>query len=390
MTGAAPAPLHWVELSGENLPLGLRELEALLSILEPSGTRPTPLDGLPRFREVPLTRPEELCRRMAFLHGVLKVLGEGSLEELARELEREGTSGRSAEVRFLRGARGANDPDLPGRLGRHYVQGGGSVDLRSPERTFRIHPRASGVPLGGRWVLLEESCRPDRGGFEERRTHRLPFSKPVTLPPSLARALVNLARVAPGGTLLDPLCGTGGILLEAGLLGYRLLGNDRDSGMVRGSLRNLERFSLTPLAMSQGDVSQLPVSLAAHLPADGLVSDPPYGRGSSTGREGMVRVLEKLGEVLPSLLRRGGRFAFVLPQPEPPEGLCPRGWKMEGPPIPWPVHGSLTRYLFVLRRPGHPGRRPSEGDVSTGWGSRIRPSPDPRGDPGSGNRPPGR
>lgn len=59
------------------------------------------------------------------------------------------------------------------------------------------------------------------------------------LPPKLAQIMINLARPENGGRLLDPFCGTGVILQEAGLLGYSVYGTDLSEKMIRFSRDNL-------------------------------------------------------------------------------------------------------------------------------------------------------
>ena len=65
-----------------------------------------------------------------------------------------------------------------------------------------------------------------RKNFETRKVQNRPFFSPISLHPKVARALVNLSEVEKNETLLDPFCGTGGILLEAGLIGANVIGND--------------------------------------------------------------------------------------------------------------------------------------------------------------------
>ena len=61
------------------------------------------------------------------------------------------------------------------------------------------------------------------------------------LPPKLAQILINLAgELRPGATILDPFCGTGVVLQEALLMGYRAYGTDVSERMVEYSQRNLE------------------------------------------------------------------------------------------------------------------------------------------------------
>ena len=60
------------------------------------------------------------------------------------------------------------------------------------------------------------------------------------LPPKLAKIMINLAQIEKGRLLLDPFCGSGTILQEAALLGYRqLVGSDLSAKAVTDTKNNL-------------------------------------------------------------------------------------------------------------------------------------------------------
>ncbi|MCC7523020.1 hypothetical protein IT407_04475 [Candidatus Uhrbacteria bacterium] len=65
-------------------------------------------------------------------------------------------------------------------------------------------------------------------------------AKTGMLPPKLARIMLNLSR--PHGVLLDPFCGGGTVLMEAGMLfpELKLIGSDIDAKQVAGAMRNNE------------------------------------------------------------------------------------------------------------------------------------------------------
>lgn len=64
------------------------------------------------------------------------------------------------------------------------------------------------------------------------------------LPPKLAQILINLCGpLPPHARLLDPFCGTGVLLQEAALLGYRPYGTDLNPKMVEYTKRNLKWLS---------------------------------------------------------------------------------------------------------------------------------------------------
>jgi tRNA G10 N-methylase Trm11 len=62
-------------------------------------------------------------------------------------------------------------------------------------------------------------------------------SKVGMLPPKLAQILINLAGL-PAGTIYDPFCGTGVILQEARLMGFRAIGSDINPQMVTAAKAN--------------------------------------------------------------------------------------------------------------------------------------------------------
>ena len=88
-----------------------------------------------------------------------------------------------------------------------------------------------------------------------RRDQKRPArdAKVGMLPPKLAQILINLCGELPErARVLDPFCGTGVVLQEALLMGYRAYGTDVNERMVEYSERNLKWLegSLTSLSRS--------------------------------------------------------------------------------------------------------------------------------------------
>ncbi len=64
--------------------------------------------------------------------------------------------------------------------------------------------------------------------------------KSGVMPPKLARMMVNLSGIKTEEVLLDPFCGSGTVIQEAVLLGYKnILGRDGSDKAIRDSLENL-------------------------------------------------------------------------------------------------------------------------------------------------------
>ena len=77
------------------------------------------------------------------------------------------------------------------------------------------------------------------------------------LPPKLAQIIINLAvdsQASAGDTILDPFCGTGVVLQEAVLMGYKAYGTDLEERMVDYSRRNMEWLGM-PAVIEQGDAT---------------------------------------------------------------------------------------------------------------------------------------
>ena len=78
--------------------------------------------------------------------------------------------------------------------------------------------------------------------FEQRKAQNRPEHHPSSLHPKLARALINLTQTT--SSILDPMCGSGGILIEAGLMKLKPIGYDIDQIQINRSRINLSHFKI--------------------------------------------------------------------------------------------------------------------------------------------------
>jgi|AntRauTorcE11897_2_1112592.scaffolds.fasta_scaffold00031_92 tRNA (guanine10-N2)-dimethyltransferase len=136
------------------------------------------------------------------------------------------------------------------------------------------------------------------------------------LPPKLAQTLVNLSGVsstAVGKTLLDPFCGTGVTLIEAGLMGFTLLGSDIEQRMIDYTEENLKwvdsEKNLPSWQLERGDAQKLQwpkqvdtVVSEIYLgdPLDETPSAVQRSRLESEARDLIINFLENLHSQLES------------------------------------------------------------------------------------------
>ncbi|TMC07278.1 MAG: methyltransferase domain-containing protein [Chloroflexi bacterium] len=149
-------------------------------------------------------------------------------------------------------------------LGRRFVPGPLGAD-EHPPLSWRVHLYDEGGFLG-----LRLAAAP---------LHRRPYkldSLAGTLHPPLARAAAALGGVAPGDRVLDPFCGAGTMLLEAGgeQPAARLVGADIAAGAVRSAGANAERAGVRA-ALLVADAGRLPLADGA---AGVVLTNPPWSR----------------------------------------------------------------------------------------------------------------
>ncbi|MEM0449366.1 MAG: RsmD family RNA methyltransferase [Methanomassiliicoccales archaeon] len=326
------------ELSGEHPSLPLAELNACLFTICKNFEF---LENGPGFAIVRMDENDlyPTISRLALTHRVGEYLGSCRLDELKTFLIHLEIGPGSAAVRVKRYG-GAGSPELANNISRcvgEVISRTNKIDLTEPEQIIR-------VILGERLHFHIEKALVDRDQFERRHVRSRPFFSPVSLHPCYARALVNLTRIRPGETLLDPFCGTGGIVLEASLMGVRVIGTDASKEMIEGCKANLEHFGAPWLCLERMDVGEV---VEKFYEVDAVATDPPYGRSATTLKES-VETLHKRGlEAIGKVLKSEGRAGIILPyQCNHTASLFLEQTHVQR------VHRSLQRHYCLLRRRG--------------------------------------
>lgn len=242
--------------------------------------------------------------------------------------------------------------DLERKAGKIIKRKGYEVDLTNPAKTFVL-------------LFTKNTCflcslvhSTDKKQFSGRRPHLRPFFLPGVITPKIARALVNLSEIKEGGgVLLDPFCGTGGILIEAGLIGgaTTLVGIDIQKKMARGAEANLRFYGLDA-NLVVGDASKMALRDDS---VDAIVTDPPYGRSSLVSGVGYLTVESRslfreslyrnaLAEFHRVLKKRGK--VVVISNSDSIYSLSREyGFRILDR-CKYRVHKSLSRYIAVLEK----------------------------------------
>lgn len=337
-------------LSGEHQTLPAAELQ---SILEAEGYKHRILEKLTQvlrleadansvraveFRSS-MTRIccQEIFNCDAQLSEILANMRSASLEGFI-----EGGESFAVRVRRVRG----DTPQLSGvglerKLGEQILEKVEKtrVDLTNPKKTF------FGILTDNRFIFGLKTAEILTKPFSERRPRRRLVFHPTAMPAKLARTMVNLAQPKRDDLILDPFCGTAGILVEAGLIGCRVLGFDAKPHMLRGGLKNILYYGIEPAGVVVADARYPPMTKV-----DCIVTDPPYGRSASTLGLSTRRIVEDFLYAVGDMLPRGGRICMASPKTiRVDEAGEEAGFKHIESHFVY-VHGSLTREIAVFER----------------------------------------
>lgn len=214
------------------------------------------------------------------------------------------------------------------------------TSFENPDEVFILHVENGAYALG---KFLEFS---ERKNLRVRQNKTKPKFHASMLPPDLSRALINLARVKKGDIFLDPFCGMGGLLLEAELIGARVVGVDFKEKMLRGAKENLAYYGALYYDLIKGDARSLPLTKA-----DKVATDPPYGRLSpKIKKEPVVNLYTKFIANLSSIITIGGYLAMIYPKGlEVKTLLNENGFRIISEDYVM-VHEKLTRVFLASRK----------------------------------------
>lgn len=224
------------------------------------------------------------------------------------------------------------------RLGDVYTKQR-TVNLVHPDVELRAVITADTAYVGVKKAEINTSH------FQQRRGHLRPFLSPVTMHPKIARALVNLASLKKNDVVLDPFCGTGGILIEAGLMGIRVIGSDVEKKMIEGCRNNLEFYHLNDYELFCADIGEIMKHVTS---VDAVVTDFPYAKATTTKGEKPSQLYDRGFDVISRLLKKHRRAVVGLSSEE--TGSLGERYLTRLNVFPIRAHRSLTRYFVVYEK----------------------------------------
>ncbi len=290
---------------------------------------------------------------------VLKVAFRDWLETIPQSSDSGSVAVRS--VRHGKRVEGWSPTELAGHLGGVLSNEGWTIDLETPEIEIGLVVNCqTGLVAWG----ISNFTESPRNGWKDRSPTQRPFFKPISLDPRHARLMLNLLQTR--AHVLDPLCGTGGISIEASMMGIASVAIDLDPEMMQGAMQNfewsMENGGTGNIYPQLGDATDLVGTLDSRLRGtiNGVCVDPPYGRNSWRSEDAQtlfIRVCDSArqvveeGSYLACMLPCEGNddeIVYGKPWDQIREEMRASGWGVKGK---WtiPVHSSMSRVLILAQ-----------------------------------------
>jgi len=184
----------------------------------------------------------------------------------------------------------------------------------------------------------------NRRQYERRKAQFRPFFSPISIHPKIARVMVNLSSIKYNEILLDPFCGTGGILIEAGFIGAKVIGSDIEEKMIKGCKKTLDFYDIKNYKLFCSDIGDIGKNIDK---VDAIVTDLPYGKSTTTMGEEINILYNRAFENISKLLKEN-RKAVI--------GLSNKDFILIGKKYlsivekhEYRTHRSLTRHFIVFQ-----------------------------------------
>ena len=323
------------ELGGENIELGKCEAIELLKTekYEPKVIHEKEnliiLDVLQRISK-------RVIRRLGMTKRVSKILyysNKKKLNEILKELPIIDIKKKSFAIRLLK-RKGISEKKIAIKLGEK-VPTKNKIDLTKPDVKILYYSDEKTI-----LSLWERDLETYYTKCLEHHIRYRPFFSPISIHPRISRSMVNLSNSTKGNRVIDPFCGTGGILIEIADMQIEAIGIDILGKMVENSVGNLKHYNLKGVVV-KGDIENI-----SNYDFKAIVTDPPYGLSTTTKGEGVKELMSRSMKIFTRVMKKGQRIVMAISKPKL---INPKDFTLIHK-FEWYIHKSLTRYILVLEK----------------------------------------
>ena len=323
------------ELGGENIELGKYEA---IDLLEYENYQPRILSQEINLVVLEVIKPIEkkIIRRFGMvkrISNIINYLEKIQIDEIVEKIPDIEINNKSFAIRLLKEKRESESKIA--RLLGEKISPKNKIDLDNPD--VKIFYYSGENTIISKWDKNMETY------YSKCLRHHVkyrPYFSPISIHPRIARSMVNLARCPFQGRIIDPFCGTGGILIEIADVGIDAIGIDILDKMREYSLGNLKHYNLSA-EVSCGDIKKI-----NDYKFNAIVTDPPYGISTTTKGEGVDKLMKRSLNLFANKLESKQRLVIAVSKPELVNNHSLKIIKH----FKWYIHKSLTRYIMVIEK----------------------------------------
>jgi len=316
------------ELIQENLELSKTEVLSLIDskeyILE---------DNLLIINE---TVPKKIYERFAYTKYCYELLFESKEKDLIEKLKNYSWE-KVYETNFCARIHKTKKSVRNINLSENEIAGIIWKDLKNPKVELRKPVTEIVIMLSGKSLRVCKKIILEKEKFEDRRAHLRPEKMPTGMHPKLARCCVNLTGIKEG-IFVDPMCGAGGFLFEAELMGFKSKGYDIDETVLKKAKINLEHYNIFS-ELKIKDVTKLKEELKY------VATDMPYGHNAKLSEE-RDELYKKVFKTLEKRLT--GTAVIILPDCIDFKSMLNETKLVLKKELEMRMHNSLTRKILII------------------------------------------
>jgi len=186
-------------------------------------------------------------------------------------------------------------------------------------------------------VIIGKLIYVNTDNFNRRKTHKRPEPHPSSLHPKLAKSLINLTGIKKG-VILDPFCGAGGILIEAGLMGLRPVGIDTDQIMLNRARINLDHYNIRSYRLRKADSTKIKRRYKY------IVTDLPYAK--NTKKQDLNGLYTSFLLNLKKIVIR--KAVVVFPDSIDYRKMVRKAGLSIEKEFSWYIHSSMTKKIAII------------------------------------------
>lgn len=309
-------------LSGDNIQLARYETVFMTGALDYS------FDG--DLLMVGLKGVKGLDKRLGFTHSIHKLLfvcDKQSVDDAIKKFDWNKIIKADYKV-FLNGDLRSSERELAGFVWDRLKNP--KVNLKKPKHKVIFFVR-------GKVYACLHLADADKS-YNARCMHMLPGRHPSVMKPRLAKAVVNLLAAKNRSIIYDPFCGTCGLLIEAALMGYKVIGSDNDELMIEKAKSNFAHLKINNFKLYRRD------ALMFNKKADYVVTDLPYAKG--TKNQDIIKLYTRFLKILDKLLV--SRAVVIFPSTVNAKYLISKTNLRVLGKFDYYLHKSLSKQIFVL------------------------------------------